>query len=238
MERDTILLCTEDFEAFPEGRIGTGAHGEPVLGGKFLLGYCRTKEVGDDLHAAVRTVDGDRRLHVVDRRRGTAMYVRLGLGVREGVVSFDFEMPRVRPLTISLCAYQVVLTIPDGNRWKEWFGERKYRTAFVYLEGTGAGYNPHVRRQRGNYAAVATGVVAEPNKRYRITIEWEQRRRTASVTIDGKEVIDRRRYLSNVFRDTESVCWSTASFGGYGMNDNSEFYIDDIEARAKVWRQR
>ena len=235
MVKTAVPLIAEDFEARPVGRLGSGRHGEPILGGAFRLGYDRADKVGDDFHVAVSDVAGSRRLCVADRRAGAGIYVRLNLDEPEGHVAFDLLMARARPMTVSLCAYQVVLTIPNVACWRDWFGAEPYRPEFVYLEGTGAGYNPHDRRMRGNYRPVRTGFVPEPDRAYRMAVEWVQARRTSTVTVDGVRIVDRRPYLSNLFRTTESICWSSSSAMGHTGGDNAEFCIDNIEAVARVW---
>ena len=97
MAKTVVPLIAEDFETRPVGRLGSGRHGEPILGGAFRLGYDRADKVGDDLHAAVSDVGGSRRLRVVDRRDGAGIYVRLNLNEDEGHVAFDLLVTRARP---------------------------------------------------------------------------------------------------------------------------------------------
>jgi len=237
MKRKRISLCREDFESFPIGPVGTGEHGQAVLGGRFRLGYPGNKKPGTNLRVDIRIRRGAKVLAVVDRLDGGAIYPRLEIGVNKGAVSFDLEMPRVRPMQISLGAYQVVLTVPNRAMWRKWFGRKRYRPTFVYLEGQGPGYNPHVRTQRESYRPVNTRVRVRPSTRYRITITWDQTKRRSSVIVNGRKVVDELRYLSNIFKNTESVVWNSGSFMDRGLRDNAEFYIDNIEAHAEVWRR-
>ena len=237
MGRKRTPLVSLDFEAFPLGRLGKGKHGEKVLVDRLRLGYVGRSKFGKTLHAANRTLRGRKALHLVDRQGGAAVYARLDLNERKGSASFDIEMHRVRPMSIALCAYEVVLTLPNQDTWRKWFADKPYTHNLVYLEGTGPGYTPAADR-RTCYRPVDTGVTIEPRKTYRVTIAWDDKLKQATVIVNEKTVVDGRPYLSSIFRITESLVWSTSSFSDSGLNDNGEFYIDNIEAYADVWEKQ
>lgn len=224
-----VSICDLDFEAFPEGRLGKGVHGETVLNGALLLGYDCDGRIpfGDTLHAAIASVRGNKVLQLVDREPRATIYAKLNLERDVGGVSFDLKVPRVTPLSITLCAYEMVLVVPSGDQWEQWFPNTPYRAAFIYLEGTGAGYST-VPANRNNYRAVDTGIVVEPDKWYAILVEWDHSKRLASITIDRKRVVDHRPFLSGGFQTTESIVWVTSSFNNQGSASPTEILLDNI----------
>ena len=223
---ESCLASPPLLESHPAGLLGKGTHGEKVVDDRLSVGYVGKPRWGADLHVRVHEEEDGKALRVVDNERGSGVYLKLALGLREGEVHFDYELLRLAPVSITLGAYEAVLTIPSPATWQKWF-QHPYQPNFVYLAGAGPGVG--YPKDRTAFRPTDTGVTAQAHRKYDFCIKWDNQTKKASVAIDGEHVVKDGPFLSRVFGITESIVWSASSFEDRGLADNGEFLVDNIK---------